>query len=34
MAVLITGGHGHIGSWTAYYLALRRLDGQDDLEGV
>ncbi len=21
MAVLITGGHGHIGSWTAYYLA-------------
>lgn len=21
MAVFITGGHGHIGSWTAYYLA-------------
>ena len=21
MAVLITGGHGHIGSWTAYFLA-------------
>jgi len=21
MAVFITGGHGHIGSWAAYFLA-------------
>lgn len=26
MAVFITGGHGHIGSWTAYFLAR---DGED-----
>jgi len=25
MAVFITGGHGHIGSWAAYFLAKEEL---------